>query len=119
MRDAVNTAAIDLGSDPPDMNKALKKQKKKRERIEGLAAKHGLNTNLPAKGPFGMDELAKVGAVCCDCDEEHTAFCANALKEGEEDLKPPQLYWVSKGRRENFKNVELTPKGMTGAILQK
>ena len=35
-RDAVNTAALEFGNDPPDMNKALKKQKKKRERIEGL-----------------------------------------------------------------------------------
>merc|ERR1712046_71485 len=87
MRDDVNSVALEMGNDPPDMNKALKKQKKRRERIEGLASKFDLQVKLPSKGPFGMDELVKVGAVCCDCDEEHTAFCASALKQGEEDFK--------------------------------
>lgn len=118
MRDAVNTVALELGTDPPDMNKSLKKQKKKRERIEGLAEKYELKANLPSKGPFGMDELAKVGGVCCDCDEEHTAFCASSLKQGEEDFKPPQVFWVSKGKRTMLKGVDLTPKSLTLTVLQ-
>jgi len=118
-RDAVNTVAIDMGSDPPDMNKALKKQKKKRDRIEELATKHGLKAKLPAKGPFGMEELAKVGAVCCDCDEEHTAFCATALKQGEEDFKPPQVFWNVKGKMTMLKDQELTAKALSGVVLQK
>merc|ERR1719199_235419 len=68
VRDGLNGAALELGNDPPDMNKALKKLKKQRERIQELADKHGLTPSLPPKGPFGMDELIKVGAVCCDCD---------------------------------------------------
>lgn len=118
MRDAVNTASMDLGNYPPDMNKNNKKQQKRRERIEALAGKHGLKTKLPAKGPFGMDELAKVGGVCCDCDEEHTAFCATFLKQGEEDFKPPQLFWIAKGVPKMLKETEKTPKALTGAVLQ-
>lgn len=118
MRDALNTVAVDIGNYPPDMNKALKKQQKKRERIESLAQKHGLKTSLPSKGPFGMEELAKVGAVCCDCDEEHTAFCASALKQGEEDFKPPQVFWLSKGKRTMLKDYELTAKSLAGVALQ-
>jgi len=119
MRDGVNTAAMELGNYPPDVNKASKKAVKVRERIQGLADKHGLKASLPAKGPFGMDEIVKVGAVCCDCDDEHKAFCANSLKEGEEDLKTPQVYWVTKGKRIRLKDVELTSKGLAGAALQK
>lgn len=118
-RDAFNSVAIDFGNDPPDMNKALKKLKKKRDRIESLATKNDLKVNLPSKGPYGMDELAKVGGVCCDCDEEHTAFCASALKQGEVDFKPPQLFWVSKGKMEMLKDVELSSKGATGAVFDK
>lgn len=118
MRDAVNAAALEFGSDPPDMNKKLKKIVKKRERIEGLAKKHDLKTNLPAKGPFGTDELVKVGAVCCDCDEEHKAFCASSMKMGEEDLKTPQVFYVNKGKRTLLKDVEITPKALAGAALE-
>lgn len=119
MRDALNEVALDIGNFPPDMNKALKKQKKKRELIEAVASKHGITTKLPAKGPFGMDELAKVGSVCCDCDDEHKAFCDTSLKQGEEDFKPPQVFWVSKGRRTMLKDTELTQKALTGVVLQK
>lgn len=119
MRDALNSLAMELGNDPPDMNKALKKQKKRRERIEELASTHGLKVKLPAKGPFGMDELAKVGAVCCDCDEEHTAFCASSLKQGEEDFKPPQVFWVSKGKREMLKDTKINTKDLVITSLEK
>lgn len=117
-RDAVNGAALELGNDPPDMNKALKKQKKQRERIQELADKHGLMLSLPPKGPFGMDELTKVGAVCCDCDKEHTDFCSNALREGEEVLPTPQVYYVTKGERKLLKGKELTTKALTSAVLE-
>lgn len=121
MRDAVNSVAIDLGNDPPDMNKALKKQKKLRDRIEGLAQQHDLKTKLPSKGPFGMEEVAKVGSVCCDCDKEHEAFCSTALKQGEEDVKPPQLVWVAKGTgtMSMLKDVELTPQALIAVVLGK
>lgn len=119
MRDSLNSLAIEVGNDPPDMNKALKKQKKKRERIEQLADTHGLTAKLPGKGPFGMEELVKVGGVCCDCDEEHTAFCASSLKQGEEDFKPPQVFWVSKGQRTMLKDAKMTAKDLAGVVLGK
>lgn len=121
-RDTLNSIAEEFGNDPPDMNKMnkAKRQKKKRERIEGLVAKHDLKAKLPGKGPFGMDELAKVGAVCCDCDEEHTAFCASALKQGEEDFKAPQYFWVPKGKpMQMLKDFEHTSKGITSVVLGK
>jgi len=119
MRDTWNDVAVDVGNFPPDMNKAKRTLKKRRERIETLAAKHDLKVKLPAKGPFGLDELAKLGSVCCDCDEDHTAFCASALKQGEVDHKTPQLFWVSKGKMEMLKDTELTAKAVTGVIMQK
>lgn len=118
MRDALNSVALDLGNYPPDINKNNKKQIKIRERIEGLAKKHDLATSLPAKGPFGMDEVAKVGAVCCDCDEEHTAFCAGSMQQGEEVLKLPQVFSVSKGVRTVLKDTELASKALISAVLQ-
>ena len=33
-----------------------------------------------------MDALAKVGAVCCDCNEDASAFCASSLRIGEDSL---------------------------------
>jgi hypothetical protein len=119
VRDAFNDVALELGNYPPDMNKALKKQKKKREVIEGLAAKHDIKANLPAKGPFGMDELAKIGAVCCDCDDEHKAFCDSSLLQGEEVFKLPQVFWVSKGKRTMLKDVEHSTKALASTVLQK
>lgn len=122
MRDALNSAAIELGNYPPDMSKASKKQKKQRERITELAGKHDLKVSLPAKGPFGMDELVKVGGVCCDCDEEHTAFCADSFKQGEDQLKAPQVFWVSKGVRTLINAGDLTKvdsKWITRTVLQR
>jgi len=119
VRDMFNKLAVEFGNFPPDMNKALKKQKKKRDRIEALTEEHGLKLKLPAKGPFGMDELVKLGAVCCDCDEEHKAFCASSLKQGEEDFKTPQVFWVSKGKRVMLKDVEQSAKALTHTVLHK
>lgn len=119
LKDAANSLAIDLGNDPPDMNKALKKPKKKRERIELLSEKHGFKVNLPKKGPFGMDAVAKVGSVCCDCSEDTIAFCASSLRQGEEDLKAPQAFWVSKGVRSLVKGAELTAPKLAEITLAK
>lgn len=119
LKDAANSLAIDLGSDPPDMNKALKKPKKKRERIELLMEKHGVKVNLPKKGPFGMEALAKVGSVCCDCSEDTIAFCASSLRQGEEDFKAPQAFWVSKGMRTLVKDTEFTAPKLAEVTLAK
>jgi len=118
MRDALNSVALELGNYPPDINKANKKQIKIRERVEGLAKKHELVTTLPSKGPFGMDEIAKVGGVCCDCDEEHTAFCAGSMQQGEDVLKLPQVFMVSKGVRTVLKDTEMSAKALISAVLQ-
>jgi len=114
-----NGVASDLGNDPPDMSKSLKKQKKRRDRLTELGKKHDLKVKLPAKGPFGMDALAKFGAVCCDCSEDTAAFCASSLKIGETDLLPPQTFWVSKGQRTMLKDTEPTAASLVSAVIGK
>lgn len=119
MKELANRMAVDFGNDPPDMSKALKKPKKKRERLEALSEKQEVQIKLPAKGPFGMDAIAKVGAVCCDCGEEAAAFCATSLRQGEEDLKPPQALWVAKGERGLLKDAEFTAPKLTERVVEK
>lgn len=119
LKAAVNRIATDMGNDPPDMSKALKKQKKRRDRITDLAEKYDLKVNLPQKGPFGMDALVKVGGVCCDCGEDAEAFCASSLKIGEEDLKPPQAFWVAKEERTLLTGVDMTAPKLAESALQK
>ncbi|CAE8674506.1 unnamed protein product [Polarella glacialis] len=113
-----NSLAVDVGNDPPDMNKALKKQVKRRDRLEELAKKYELKLKLPSKGPFGMDALIKVGAVCCDCDEGGEAFCASSLKRGEEDFKPPAVFWLSKGKRNLLKDMEPTAPNLVAHMAE-
>mmetsp|Transcript_76386 Transcript_76386/g.181681 ORF Transcript_76386/g.181681 Transcript_76386/m.181681 type:complete len:200 (+) Transcript_76386:442-1041(+) len=119
LKEMFNRIAADFGNDPPDMSKALKKQKKRRERIQELADKYELKAKLPAKGPFGMDALAKVGGVCCDCNEDNEAFCASSLRIGEEDIKTPQVFWVAKGTRTLLKDAKMNAGALVGTTLEK
>ena len=118
-KEMVDRVAVDLGNDPPDMSKALKKPKKKRDRLESLAEKYDFTVNLPKKGPFGMDALAKVGAVCCDCNEDAGAFCASSLRVGEDDFPAPQVFWVSKGQRELLQDLSLSASSLVQLAVQK
>lgn len=118
LKPVMNELALELGNDPPDMNKQLKKPKKRRDRIMEITDKHGLDVKLPAKGPFGMDALAKVGGVCCDCNEDAQAFCASSLRVGEEELHAPQAFWVSKGERKIIRDVELTAPLLAASVLK-
>ena len=63
-----------------------------------------------------MDALAKVGAVCCDCNEDAAAFCASSLRVGEDDFPAPQVFWVSKGQRELLKNLPLNPLSASSLV---
>lgn len=119
LKGTLNGLAADMGNDPPDMSKALKKPKKRRDRLTELASKYSFQVNLPSKGPFGMDALAKIGGVCCDCGEDAEAFCASSLKIGEEDLQPPQAFWVSKGERTFLKDAQLEAGALAQSIVQK
>ena len=119
LKDTAQRLAIDLGNDPPDISKALKKPKKRRERLENLKEKYDLSVKLPSKGPFGMDALAKVGAVCCDCNEDAAAFCASSLRLGEEDFPVPQAFWVAKGRRELLKGADFSVPSLLQLAVQK
>jgi thiol-disulfide isomerase/thioredoxin len=120
LKQATNTAALELGNEPPDKNKALKKLTKRRDRLQDLADVYDLKLTLPNKGPFGMDALVKIGAVCCDCNDDTAAFCSSSLKLGEEDFKPPRTFWVSKGRREMLKgDGGITAHGLIANALSR
>lgn len=114
-----NRVASDLGNDPEDMSKSLKTPKKKRDRLTELAEKYELKIKLPSKGPFGMDALAKFGAVCCDCDEDGAAFCASSLRQGGADFQPPQVFWVAKGQRKLLKDTEPTARDLVSRVIEK
>lgn len=117
LKGALNRLAVDMGNDPPDMSKALKKPKKKRDRLNELASTYDIKLSLPAKGPFGMEALIKVGAVCCDCGEEAAAFCASSMRIGEEELKPPRAFWVSQGKRTLLKTSDPTGPALAREAL--
>jgi len=119
LKELANRVSGDMGNDPPDMSKALKKQKKRRERVKELSDKYELKVKMPAKGPFGMDALIKIGGVCCDCNEDNEAFCASSLRIGEEDLAAPQVYWVAKGTRTLLKDIDISAKALVSAGLEK
>mmetsp|Transcript_34035 Transcript_34035/g.79318 ORF Transcript_34035/g.79318 Transcript_34035/m.79318 type:complete len:326 (-) Transcript_34035:241-1218(-) len=119
LKEVLHRLAVDLGNDPPDMSKSLKKPKKKRERLESLAEKYDFAVDLPKKGPFGMDALAKVGGVCCDCNEDAVAFCASSLRIGEEDVQAPQVFWVSKGHRELLKDADMSAPSLNKLAVTK
>jgi len=121
LKNTVNALAVEMGNDPPDMNKQLKsqKQKKRRQRLEDIAKTYDIKLNLPAKGPFGMDALLKVGGVCCDCGEDGAAFCDSSLLIGEETLKPPQAFWVEKGKRNMLKDIGITGPALAAGALAK
>ena len=119
LKEVLHRLAVDLGNDPPDMSKSLKKPKKKRDRLESLAEKYEFAVELPKKGPFGMDALAKVGGVCCDCNEDAAAFCASSLRIGEEDVQAPQVFWVSKGHRELLKDAEMSAGTLSKLAVMK
>lgn len=118
LKATANRAAASMGNDPPDMSKSLKKPKKRRDRLTDLANSLDIKLSLPAKGPFGMDGLIKVGAVCCDCGEDASAFCATSLRIGEEEIKPPQAFWVSKGQRKLMQDVDFTAAGLEKRALE-
>jgi len=63
----------------------------------------------------GFDQPARVGAVCCDCDDEHKAFCDGALRQGDKSLPLPQVFFVSKGVRTHIPDVE-TDKNPTALV---
>jgi len=67
--DTMNRVAVDLGNEPPEKSKSLKKAKKQRTRIKDLAEKYEFEAQIPKKGleDKGKEALLKVGAVCCDC----------------------------------------------------
>lgn len=114
---AANKIAAEFGNDPPDMSKSLKKPKKKRDRLMELGKTYDVKLKLPAKGPFGMDAIVKVGAVCCDCTEDTIAFCASSLRIGETDVQAPQAFWVANGKRTMLEGAEVTAAGLVDKVL--
>merc|ERR1712216_360618 len=110
-RDEANQAAIDLGSEPPDKSKALKQEAmKRRDRLNDLGQKYDITLELPEKGPFGLEPLAKIGGICCDCSEEERSFCVRLLGDGIDSL--PQKAWVDKDGRQFFDGSGLDTHGL-------
>lgn len=118
-RDGANQAAIDLGSEPPDRSKALKQEpQKRRDRAINLEEKYELSLDLPAKGPFGSESLAKIGGVCCDCSEESRGFCDKTLGERRNDELPLKV-WVDRGEREVFDGADFDARPLVEFALQR
>lgn len=123
MKERANQAASDLGSDPPSTLKEHRKQKKRRDRVKELGDKYEMDITLPEKGPFGMDALAKVGGLCCDCEKDSEEFCSEMLGEEHRNSKRPLVAWVEKGKVEGIPgkitaqflvNLTLTKFGFLG-----
>merc|ERR1711957_1119425 len=95
--------------------------KRQRERLVRLAKKYGLNLRLPKVGPFAKHAIVKVGAVCCDC-EEQTGFCQAVLGSAVSRQVAAKgkvgVVLVSVGeQRLIHQSSMLTPKTMVAAIL--
>lgn len=118
-RDEANQAALDLGSEPPEKSKALKQvPMKRRHRISELDQKYSYHIDLPPKGPFGNEPLAKVGSICCDCSEAMRAFCDRTLGDRKDDLLPLKV-WVEKGEKQVFKGDGLEARALVEFALQR
>jgi len=118
-RDDANQAAVDLGSDPPDRNKALRQvQMRRRERLMDLEQRYELSVDLPPKGPFGNESLAKFGGVCCDCSEEMRDFCSQTLGERRNDTLPLKA-WMDRGEQEVFEGNGLDARALVEFALQR
>merc|ERR1712025_552337 len=105
-----NTVADELGNELSDKEAAAKAKQKVRERILALARKYEIDVKLPKKGPFGFGAVAKVGAVCCDCEgEESAAFCRDVLGREHGDVPLPSLTWVEGGSLQLLKKAISVP----------
>jgi len=97
VHDKMNRVAVDMGNEPPEKSKALKKLKKQRVRIKDLAEKYEFEAKIPKKGldEKGKEALLKVGAVCCDCGSEEEKLCEDRgvgvrlVRPGQEDIAMP------------------------------
>jgi hypothetical protein len=118
LRDHLNQAATELGNEPPEKDKRSKQQdsKRKRDRLNDLEDTYSLSLELPAKGPFGNESLAKVGGICCDCTDENQEFCSEILGDRKDDL--PVKVWVDKGERNIFDAISLEPQPLIEFTLQ-
>lgn len=76
VQEPLNRMAIDLGNEPPEKSKNLKKAPmKQKARIKNLAEKYEFEAKIPKKGGTGKEPLLKVGAVCCNCDDQVQKVC--------------------------------------------
>lgn len=118
IRDSSNQAATELGNEPPEKGKTQKQgPKRKRDRLLELEDTYSLSLELPAKGPFGNETLAKVGGICCDCTDENQEFCNGLLGDRKDDPLPLKL-WVDKGERNIFEGVGLDTQSLIEFALQ-
>lgn len=119
IRDGVNLAATELGNEPPEKDKGRKQEpKRKRDRLLELEDTYSLSSlELPSKGPFGNETLAKVGGLCCDCTDENQEFCNGILGDRKDDPLPLKL-WIDKGERNIFDGRALDTQSLIEFTLQ-
>lgn len=82
-------------------------RRKKRDRLLAIGKEYGVKLAPPADGPYGYGSFAKVGAVCCDCDAQQGAFCADAVAGGQAPTLPLAA-WVKDGQQVAVEAVEET-----------
>eukprot|EP00933_Yihiella_yeosuensis_P079278 TRINITY_DN9167_c1_g3_i1.p1 TRINITY_DN9167_c1_g3~~TRINITY_DN9167_c1_g3_i1.p1 ORF type:complete len:351 (+),score=58.98 TRINITY_DN9167_c1_g3_i1:31-1083(+) len=115
--ESLSVAAADLGNEKQGLRSAGRPQKQ-RERLVALGRSYGLKLKVPAKGLTSSRPLAKVGAVCCDCQDEEinsgsSDFCAELLNRAGSgsSSRLPKLFWVEKGLIE-ASSRPVTSKGL-------
>jgi len=118
LEDVMNRVALDLGNEPPEKSKNLKKApKKQRTRIKDLAEKYEFEANIPKKGleEKGKDALLKVGAVCCDCGSSKQELC-ETRENGLRIVIPGQDEKVMPDGEANIRNADDVMKFIMGEL---
>lgn len=122
-----NEVAIDLGNNPvihtdekDNLRQKEAKRKdhtpmKRRDRLMKLQLKYKFKIEFPDKGPFGSEPFVRIGAICCDCDEDFPDFCSEVV---DENLKFPIAMWNVKGEAQEQRTIE-SKKGFMEMALEK
>mmetsp|Transcript_147110 Transcript_147110/g.409828 ORF Transcript_147110/g.409828 Transcript_147110/m.409828 type:complete len:333 (-) Transcript_147110:188-1186(-) len=119
--DAAKEAAQELGNAAMSGAGAEWARMKRRDRLLAIRDTHGLGVSVPEEGPLGYDSLAKVGAVCCDCDAAEVDFCRQMLGSDSDDAVASMsvVAWIEGGELQDAQGIEeAAPALMEYALSQ-